>query len=248
MMDQRQKVLIIAKAIQAVFSSSEWTEIGYLTSTDDWIDRHPRLLRSLYWRDDDYKGHVIDAVAHILYKNPDNIKILMDYDPIGRWLFTNNPAEYEELRSEVLGLEVAEVVPSVSTEAGLAALADAQTLLRTRGPTSAVDRVHTGFHAFLRGACSQAGIEFTLESTPNNLLRKLLDEHPALSNLGPRTQEIKRMIRSGGAIVDAMGTLRNRASLAHANEELIGQDEALLTINLSRSLLRFLDAKIGKGN
>jgi hypothetical protein len=231
MMDRRQKVLIIAQAIQATFSRSEWTEIGYLTTTDEWIDRHPRLLRSLHWGDDDYKGHVIDAVAHILYKDPENLKKLMEYDPIATWLYTNEPNYYEELRSEVLGLEVAEVVPKVSTEAGLAALADAQTLLRSRGPTSAVDRVHTGFHAFLRGACDKAGIEFNPEATPNQLLRTLLDMHPRLANLGPRSEDLKRMIRTSGSIVDAMGTLRNRASLAHPNEELLGPDEALLVIN-----------------
>ena len=44
--------------------------------------------------------------------------------------------------------------------------------------------------------------------------------------------------------MDAMGTLRNRASLAHPNEELLGHDEALLVINLARSLLRFLYAKL----
>ena len=44
-MERRQRILYISKAIQAAFSSSEWTEVGYLTSTDDYIDNHPRLLR-----------------------------------------------------------------------------------------------------------------------------------------------------------------------------------------------------------
>ena len=65
-MEKRQQILTLAKAIEAVFSSSEWTEIGYLTATDGYIDSHPRLLRSLYWGDSDYKGHVLEAVAHIL--------------------------------------------------------------------------------------------------------------------------------------------------------------------------------------
>jgi hypothetical protein len=34
------------------------------------------------------------------------------------------------------------------------------------------------------------------------------------------------------------------ASLARPNEELLDQDEALLVINLGRSLLRYLDAKL----
>ena len=69
MLERRQKILIFAKAMEAVFTASEWTEIGYLTGTDEWIDRHPRLLRSLSWGDGDYKGHVLDATAHILDKD-----------------------------------------------------------------------------------------------------------------------------------------------------------------------------------
>ncbi len=62
-MERRQRILALAKAIQATFASSEWVETGYLTSTDEYIDNHPRLLRSLFWGDEDYKGHVIDAVV-----------------------------------------------------------------------------------------------------------------------------------------------------------------------------------------
>lgn len=62
-MERRQQILALAKAIQATFSSSEWTEVGYLTATDQYIDGHPRLLRSLSWGDDDYKEHVLDTVA-----------------------------------------------------------------------------------------------------------------------------------------------------------------------------------------
>lgn len=245
MLDRRQKILVLARAIDATFSSSEWTEIGYLTGTDEWIDRHPRLLRSLRWGDDDYKGHVLDAVAHMLDKDPANLKLLFEYEPINAWLRDGEPGNFEELRSEVLGIEVPDVLPK-STESGLAALADAQTLLRDRGPTSAVDRVHTGLHGFLKAACDAAGISYPNDPTPNQLLKALLQNHPALADLGPRGDDIRRMIRTSGAIVDSMGTLRNRASLAHPNEELLGHEEALFVINLARSLLRFLDAKLGE--
>ena len=76
------------------------------------------------------------------------------------------------------------------------------------------------------------------------MLKALLEHHPALKDLGPRTEDIRKMIRASASIVDAMGTLRNKASLAHPNEELLGHEEALLVINLARSLIRFLDAKI----
>jgi len=53
-MDRRQKILVWARAAEATFSTSEWVEVGYLTASDQWIDRHPRLLRSLSWGGPDY--------------------------------------------------------------------------------------------------------------------------------------------------------------------------------------------------
>jgi hypothetical protein len=41
-----------------------------------------------------------------------------------------------------------------------------------------------------------------------------------------------------------MGTLRNRASLAHPNEDLLDHEEPLSVVNLGSSLLRFLDEKL----
>jgi hypothetical protein len=242
-MERREQILVLAKVIEATFSSSEWREVGYLTGTDQYIDGHPRLLRSLNWGDNDYKGCVLDAVAHILDTDDNNLKRLVEYEPIASWLASNDPGALHSLQSELYGLAVPEVMPT-SSEAALQALADAQALLESRGPTSAVDRVHTGLHGFLKSACSDAGLSFTPDATANQLLKLLLKSHPSLQDLGPRGEEVRRLVRSSLSIVDAMGTLRNRASLAHPNEELLDHDEALLVINLGRSLLRFLVAKL----
>jgi hypothetical protein len=218
-------------------------QIGYLTATDEYIDNHHRLLRSLHWGDNDYKGHVLDAVAHILDKDDANLRKLVEYEPISSWLKGNDAGGLQALQSDVYGMAVPEVVPTGS-QAALSALADAQALLESRGPTSAVDRVHTGLHGFLKGACADAAIQFEADATPNQLLKLLLAGHAALQDLGPRGQEVRRLIRTSASIVDAMGTLRNRASLAHPNEELLDNEEALLVINLGRSLISFLDAKL----
>ncbi len=51
-------------------------------------------------------------------------------------------------------------------------------------------------------------------------------------------------MRAVGSILDVMNPLRNRASMAHPNEELLGPEEALLVINVSRSILHYLDTKL----
>jgi hypothetical protein len=241
--ERRQQILALGKAIEATFTSSEWTEVGLLTSIDEYIDHHPRLLRSLQWGDDDYKGHVLDAVERMLDADPTNLRRLVEYDAVARWLREYDRAAFEGLQADAYGTAVPEIIPT-SSKAAMLALADAQALLESRGPTSAVDRVHTGLHGFLRGACQSAAISFDSDATPNQLLKLLLDQHVALRDLGPRGEEVRRMIRTSASMVNAMGTLRNRASLAHPNEELLDHEEALFVINLARSLLRFLDAKL----
>jgi hypothetical protein len=102
-MERRQQILALAAAIQATFSSSEWTEIGYLTSTDEYINRHPRLLRSLTFGDNDYKGHVIDAVAHMIESDETNLKRLVEYEPITSWLKVHDAGAFQSLQAEVYG-------------------------------------------------------------------------------------------------------------------------------------------------
>ena len=40
--------------------------------------------------------------------------------------------------------------------------------------------------------------------------------------------------------------MRNIASLAHPNKDLLGRNEAQLIVNAGRTLLAYLDAKIGE--
>lgn len=242
-MERDQQILAVANAVDATFSESNWTEIGFLTGTSERIQDHPRLLRSLRFGDPDYKGHVLNAVAHMIDKDPANLRILAQYASISTWLSDNDPGAYQSLQAQVFGTTVAHVEPTGSA-AALHAMADAQVLLESRGPASAVDRVHTAIHGFLQGACDDAGLSYADQATPNQLLKLIIQDHPNLQSLGPRTGDVQRLLKTSGAIIDAMGTLRNNASLAHPNEALLDKDEALLVVNLARTLLSFLTAKL----
>jgi hypothetical protein len=174
-----------------------------------------------------------------------NQRRLTDYPKINDWLKANRPEALPALvAGPAFGL-VEDAPLATSSDVARAALADAQSLLGSRGPTSAVDRIHTGFHGYLRACCTEAGITFEPSDTAARLLGLLIDQHPALADLGPRAKEMRRVLRSGASIVDTLGTLRNHASLAHPNDELLDADEALLMINVARSLLGFLDRKLG---
>jgi hypothetical protein len=68
--------------------------------------------------------------------------------------------EVRVLISRLEGLPVPQSSPANASQAVQNALADAETLLQTRGAPRAVDRVHTALHGYLRNLCDQAGITY----------------------------------------------------------------------------------------
>ncbi len=91
------------------------------------------------------------------------------------------------------------------------ALRDAETLIRERGSTSGVDRVHTALHGYLKATCDNANIIYVNESSTTDLLKLLRQQHPALTNLGPQSNELERILRALSTIIDALNPIRNRA-------------------------------------
>ena len=124
------------------------------------------------------------------------------------------------------------------------ALAYAEVLVRERSPTSAVDRVHTALHGYLRDECRRAGIAHDDGASSVALLKALRREHPQLSHLGPRSNDVAKVLNSAAAIIDALGPLRNKTSMAHPNEDLLEPEEATLVINVARSLIGYLADKL----
>jgi len=105
MLRKRQKsqiVPLLKRAIEATFNSEDWKEIGYATDTIEWIQQHPRLLRSLAWGDDDYGGHVYDAIGYILQQDDGNLEKILKHEGIEEWIKRNDPKIYPELYGENL--------------------------------------------------------------------------------------------------------------------------------------------------
>jgi hypothetical protein len=47
------------------------------------------------------------------------------------------------------------------------------------------------------------------------------------------------------AIIAVLNPVRNRASVAHPNDELLEEPEAMLVINAVRTILQYVNAKLG---
>jgi hypothetical protein len=170
------------------------------------------------------------------------------FPPDERGAPTSRPTAHGVLLSYIERLEsgplVASLTPQTTSDVVLRALQDAENLIQTSGPTSAVDRVHTVLHGYLIAVCDGARVARGGRETTVALLRKLESGHAKFADLGPRTQDIKTILNASASILDALLPVRNQASVAHPNEVLLGEDEARLIINVGRTLLNYLDAKL----
>jgi hypothetical protein len=140
---------------------------------------------------------------------------------------------------------VSSASPQITSDAVEQALADAEQLIASRGATSGVDRVHTAFHGFLLAVCKRAGIEvFGEDPGITQLFKAIRERHPAFGGEDKRQRELYRVAQALATIVDTLNPLRNRASLAHPNDSLLDEPEAMLVINSVRTLLHYVDSRV----
>ena len=73
------EILDLKEQIVANFDYENWQEIGIITGSFEWINSHPRLLRSLSWGDEDYGGHVLSFLQHIMLVGSDGLEQVRQY-------------------------------------------------------------------------------------------------------------------------------------------------------------------------
>jgi hypothetical protein len=123
------------------------------------------------------------------------------------------------------------------------ALADFETLIRSNGATSGIDRIHTALHGYLIEICREAGITHGNGADITSLFNLVRQHHPKFQIQPPGT-EPQKMLRGLAQVVDAMNPVRNHSSLAHPNDVLLDEPEAMLAANAVRSLLHYLNMKL----
>jgi len=125
------------------------------------------------------------------------------------------------------------------------ALADCEQLIHSRGATSGVDRVHTAFHGYLRAVCTKNRIDLPDSAGITQLFKAIRKQHPSFIIHGSQAHDIDRITSSLATIIDSLNPLRNQATLAHPNDVVLEEAEAMLVINTVRTMLNYFNAKMG---
>ncbi|MBZ5599167.1 MAG: abortive infection family protein [Acidobacteriia bacterium] len=157
----------------------------------------------------------------------------------------NNPIRFiavDPLTEETNGVAMPEL--KITSAVVERALSDFETLAQSKGGhVSSIDRIHTALHGYLAEVCREAGIQHDDSAGITTLFKLIRLQHPKLQN-SPPGEEAQRIVLALATIVDTLNPVRNWKSMAHPNEELLGEAEAMLAANAVRSLLHYLNSKL----
>jgi hypothetical protein len=122
-------------------------------------------------------------------------------------------------------------------------LKQAEILINNHSAASAVDRVHTALHGYLKKICDEAGIVFEKDRpTIQEIFSKLKNEHPCFKV--DNDPNFNAIINSISKLLHKLNDIRNNRSFSHPNENILGEPEALFIINMSRAILNYVNSKI----
>ena len=118
----------------------------------------------------------------------------------------------------------------LSADHVLEILEDAKSLIENRKAVSAVDRIHTAFHGYLREVCRNENINFIEKDDLVVLVKKIFSEHSKLKIMTKAT-EVQNIVRNLASIANSLNPVRNQGSRAHPNVNVLEEPEAILVIN-----------------
>jgi len=199
----------------------------------------------------DYEGTTRERFIKILQNNNNETQAKIIRGVLKKYPIGSEPQRtqqiFDHFNSLVNKLRGVTAIPNpdlvTASEVLRRALADAETLIQQGSAVSAVDRIHTALHGYLIAVCNESAINYEANASLTRLFRALRQEHPALAQAGTGSEEIGRVLQACATIMDALNPLRNRLSVAHPNEQLLENEEAMLVVNITRTLLYYLDAK-----
>ncbi len=90
-------ILALKRAVVATFDDGKWRELGYLTDSIERISGHPRLLRSLFFGDDDYEGNVLAVLPWIIGEDREKLRVVEEFVGLEQWLRENDTGLHAEL-------------------------------------------------------------------------------------------------------------------------------------------------------
>jgi hypothetical protein len=240
-----KQLITLAVVLKDQLNTGDWQELFTVTNSEYFLELHSSFMRDVHWKNDSLKQGCINAVKYVLERNGSNLNEIWNLDSVKAALKRKEPELYDVIEAIVCG-GVVVATPEVANinDTVFKALEDAEVLLTTQGAANAYDRAHTALHGFLKQVCKNKGITHMDSDAITALLPKVNDYIKLQPDIG-RNDQVFNMLRSAGSMLNTINYLRNHHSLSHANKELLTEPDAKFAINLTRSIMSYIDDLVG---
>lgn len=246
-LNEAQK-LELAKFLMIFLNEGDWQELAILTNLESSYNWQS-LYKDVAWGNESLKRNCINAVRLILKHDPNNLQFIWDIDGVQDSLKSKNIGLHNFIEGIINKQELKTVESPTLANASknvYEALAQAEHLIAEIGATSAYDRTHTALHGFLQTVCDKNDITYAPLDSITALLPKVNNLIKSKVNDDGRNEKVFAMLRSANAILDNINYLRNNNSMSHPTEELLHENDARFAINLTRSIMSYVDNIIEK--
>lgn len=236
-------LLALTEAMEHCFDAPAWARLGVELGMPQLVDPELRLQRSLRFGDDDYGYCVAQFVRYLEAERPADFRNLTRRPEIRAWLDSNAPGATQELALDQR--PVTTTVESASASKALEqALTGAHHLLDASGPAGSIGQVHDALHGYLLDVALRANLEVAGDATVAGLYWSLTNDHPMFAAQTRASPQVVHVLASLAEAVTALHTLRNGARTAQANQAAPGEAEAVLMVDLVRTLFTYVRARL----
>ena len=121
------------------------------------------------------------------------------------------------------------------------AVEDAEVFIREGKYDSAVDRVHTAFHGYLRQLLTEHSVAYGADDGLPSLFSKLHGYYGDSIQPADVAERLRTILRSAGGMINAVNELRNNNTIAHPNGQLIQKREAQLVIRMVHAVVDYVE-------
>ena len=138
---------------------------------------------------------------------------------------------------------VDDVSPKSTSEVVQVALKDSNYLIGRGSVRSAVSKSHTALHGYLKQMCDDESIVYEKNASLPKLFKLLQDKHSGFQNAGPHQEKIDNVGKGLATAIHSLNEIRNQATDAHPNDELLDVCDATLAINAMRTIFHYVEEK-----
>ncbi len=156
-------------------------------------------------------------------------------------MFTMITSIIERLESDTTFVD--SVSPKSPSQVIQQALEDAEHHISRGRATSAVDRTHTAIHGYLKQMCDEESIAYGNNPSLPKLFKLLQSSHSAFQGSGSHQDKIDNICKGFATAIHSLNEIRNSATPAHPNDELLDIPDATLAINAMRTIFHYLEKK-----